>query len=399
MTLRNALHVALREACAAEPRGAAASQAVTTIRHALHVALREACAAGSRAADETVATVRPLRRARRTAQNLAWTVAWTIAWGGAILGFAHKAHAAPLTVAVSQGPVSLPIVVAQARGFFKDEGLDVRPVDCRSGRECVAQLAGGRADVATASELVVALGSVTQPELAMFGTISASSTQIKLVARRSATAAAGGGLAGLRVATPAGTSAQYFLDSWLVFHDIDPGRVRLVPRAPEQVTGALARGEADAAAVWEPYAGQALAALGAEGVELPSPRVYTQHFGLVADRRTLERRAPEMVQLLRALVRAQHLIEDEPQAVRALFAAQRGVSPEVAGAWMAEQDYRVRLDQSLVSTMESELRWARRVGLDSFGPGAAAVRASTVLHAIEPALLRQAAPDAVGLVR
>ena len=381
------------------------------MKNALHVVLREVCADGLResacAAPAPRAPSRvPLKlrfprvpRARRTLVGFAWMLAWTLAWGGAILGFAHKAQAAPLTLAVSEGPVALPVLVADARGFFKDEGLDVRQIDCRSGLECAQRLFDGQADVATVSELVVALNSGARPGIAMFGTISASSTQIKLVAHRAAAAAAGGGLAGLRVATPPGTSAQYFLDCWLVFNDVDPRRVKLVPRAPEQIPGALARGEVDAAAVWEPWAAQAVAALGADAVVLPSPRVYTQHFGLVADRGTLARREPELVGLLRALVRAQHDIADEPQAARALYAARRGVTPEIAGAWIAEQDYRVRLDQSLVTTMESELRWAARAGLEGFEPGRFGARSPALLRSIEPALLRQAAPDAVGLVR
>jgi NitT/TauT family transport system substrate-binding protein len=378
------------------------------MKNALHVVLREVCAEGPRAARATPAPAPRARQAlriprvprgRRAVVGLAWMVLWTLAWGGAILGFAHKAHAAPLTLAVSEGPVALPVLVADARGFFKDEGLDVRQVDCRSGLECAQRLFDGQADVATVSELVVALNSVARPGITLFGTISASSTQIRLVARRGATEAAGGGLAGLRVAAPPGTSAQYFLDCWLVFNDVDPRRIRFVPRTPEQIPGALARGEVDAAAIWEPWAAQAEAALGAEAVVLPSPRVYTQHFGLVADRGTLTRREPEMAGLLRALVRAQHFIADEPQAVRALYAARRDVTPEVAGAWIAQQDYRVRLDQSLVTTMESELRWAARAGIEGFEPGRLGSRAPALLHVIEPALLRQVAPDAVGLVR
>jgi NitT/TauT family transport system substrate-binding protein len=376
------------------------------MKNALHVVLREVCAEGPRdAAPPPAPRVRlALRaprapRARRAFVGLAWMLAWTLAWGGAILGFAHKAQAAPLTLAVSEGPVALPVLVADARGFFKDEGLDVHQIDCRSGLECAQRLFDGQADVATVSELVVALNSVARPGITLFGTISASSTQIKLVARRSAAAAAGGGLSGLRVATPPGTSAQYFLDCWLVFNDVDPRRVRLVPRAPEQIPGALARGEVDAAAIWEPWAAQAEAALGTDAVVLPSPRVYTQHFGLVADRGTLAHREPEMAGLLRALVHAQHYIADEPQAARALFAARHHVTPEVAGAWIAEQDYRVRLDQSLVTTMESELRWAARAGLEGFEPGRFGGRSPALLRVIEPALLRRVAPDAVGLVR
>jgi hypothetical protein len=61
---------------------------------------------------------------------------------------------------------------------------------------------------------------------------------------------------------------------------------------------------------------------------------------------------------------------------------------------MADQDFRVRLDQSLVTTMQSQGRWALQAGLD-IGGG----HGLDPLQAIAAGPLRQAAPDAVGLVQ
>jgi hypothetical protein len=54
--------------------------------------------------------------ARRALEGAAWAFAWTLVWGCALLMFAHRAQAAPLALAVSSGPISLPICVAEARG-------------------------------------------------------------------------------------------------------------------------------------------------------------------------------------------------------------------------------------------------------------------------------------------
>ena len=57
------------------------------------------------------------------------------------------------------------------------------------------------ADLATAAELVVTLGSFSRADLAIIATISASSHQIKLIARRSAGVTAPSQLRGKRVGT------------------------------------------------------------------------------------------------------------------------------------------------------------------------------------------------------
>jgi len=335
--------------------------------------------------------------ARRALVGIVWTLAWTMAWAGALALFAHRAHAQGLTLAVSDGPVSLPVYVAEARGLFRAEGLDLRTVACHSGRECWRMMADGRADVATASELQMALNHDARPDVAIVATISASAYQIKIVARRSAHVLETPQVRGKRIGTVAGTSAQYFLDSWLLFNDVDPSTVTMVPLAPDAVIGALERRQVDAVAIWEPLASGAAAALGADAVVFASPRVYTQHFNLVADRATIVRREPELVRLLRALAAAQRAIAADAAGAQAILAARLGVPAAIAASAMADEDYRVRLDQSLVTTMQSQLRWALAAGVASRPQSGG--RASDLLHAIEPGPLRKALPGAIGLVQ
>ena len=331
---------------------------------------------------------------RRALVGAAWVLAWTAAWGCALMLFASRAHAMPLTLAVSSGPVSLPIYVAQARGFFRDEGLELKLRECASGRECYQWLADGRVDVATAAELQVAAGAAAHRDLAIFATVSTSSYQIKLVARRSAQVVEAPQIRGKRVATVPGSSAQYFLDNWLVFNDIDPASVTVVGLAPDKLLPALEARSVDAIAIWEPLASAAALALGGDAVTFVSPRVYTQHFNLVSARAMLERRDADIDHLLRALQRAQRAIQAEPAAALALLAARLHVAPAMAATVMEGQDYRVRLDQSLVTTMQGEARWAARAnGSRAGGAGFDALRA------IAAAPLRRLDPSAVGLVQ
>jgi len=332
-----------------------------------------------------------LAATRRALVGAAWALGWMLAWGGALLMFAHRAQAAPLTLAVSSGPVSLPIYVAESRGFFKDESLDLRLRECASGRECYQWLADGRVDAATAAELIVATGSGAHPDLQIFATIDTSSYQIRLVARRSAKIAEAPQIRGKRIGTVPGSSAQYFLDNWLVFNDIDPDSVTIVPLAPDKLVNALQARSVDAIVIWEPLASAAALALGDDAVTFVSPRVYTQHFNLVSAHSTLERRGADIERLLRALVRAQDFIQAEPEAARALLARRLHLQPVLAATVMENQDYRVRLDQSLVTTMQSEARWTSRNG--------GARGAIDVQRAIDRAPLHRIDAAAVGLVQ
>lgn len=317
-------------------------------------------------------------------------------WLGAV------AQAQPLTIAVSRGPVSLPVLVADARQFFAQEGVDVRTLKCSSGRECLKLMSEGLADAATAAELAVVLASGERSELSIIATLSTSSHQIKLIARRSAGIQAPADLAGKRIGTVMGTSAQYFLVNWLLFHGIEPRKVSVQPVPPDQLATELASGRLDAIAIWEPLASGAMQDLRGDGLALPNPRVYLQHFSLVTTRKQLGQREDQLLRLLRALLRAQQFIADEPAKARQVLATRLGLSAAEAEQNFAEHDYRVRLDQSLANTLSAEARWATREGLlkpDAAAGPAPATGPGVTMQLVEPRLLLRAAPAAVTLVR
>jgi ABC-type nitrate/sulfonate/bicarbonate transport system substrate-binding protein len=315
----------------------------------------------------------------------------SIVVAGSLLGLS-SARADGLSLAVADGPVSLLIYVAQAEDYFRREGVVVQTKECSSGRACFQLLSEGSVDIATGAELLVTLNRTKRPELAIIATICTSSHQIKLVARRSGGIVIPKQLVNKRVGTVAGTSAQYFLDSWLLFHEIDPKQVSVVMFAPDQLVAALQRREVDAIAIWEPLASAALAALADDGLAMRNPRVYTQHFSLMTERRTIGARDADLGKFIRALIRAQDLIATDPSKARSILRARPGIDPSLAEVSLKENDYRLRLDQTLLTTMSSQTRWAVREGyIDS------RAKTDAAAEAVEPSLLRQAAPTAVTL--
>lgn len=298
-----------------------------------------------------------------------------------------------LRLAVSAGPVSLPVYVAEAQGYFRSEGADVKTLGCGSGKQCVEMLQQGQADAATAAELLVSLNSFTKADLSIVATLS-SSHQIRVVARRSAGVPQAQDLKGKRVGTVAGTSAEYYLDTWLLFQGVDRSHVKLVPLPADRVAAAMQNHEVDAIAIWEPIASTVADALKDDLATMPTPRVYTQHFALVTSRHKAAAVEAEIVKLLRALARASQLIAREPATATQILAARLHITDAQATAYLASHDYSLNLDQSLVSTMESQARWALRSGQAAKGGSAV-----NLLRAIEPGLLRIAVPGAVSLVQ
>ena len=102
------------------------------------------------------ATCRPAAR---------WRVAVALAL--AALPSAAAVAADTLRIAASRAPVSLPLYVAQQRGFFADEQLDVVISDCIGGTRCLRQWLDDKADLATTSEMPVVLQAFKSADVAI----------------------------------------------------------------------------------------------------------------------------------------------------------------------------------------------------------------------------------------
>lgn len=302
------------------------------------------------------------------------------------------AVAAELVIAVSRGPLSLPVHVAEAQGFFVAEGVQVRTQECFSGQRCIQQVFDGKAQLATVADLPLMFHSFERADFAVLATIATSPRDSKLVARKSSGIGAADDLVGKRVGAAKGSSAHYFLDAYLLFNGVDPARVTVVPLPPEQVGAALEHRQVDAVAVFEPHAWLALRSLGPDAIVLPGPRLYTTTFNLVADRRTVATRDDELVRVLRAIERAERFIREQPRAAQAIMKARLGLDQTFVDAAWRDYDYRLSLDQSLLSTMENQARWALREGHIS---GRKAV--PNFLNFMVPSPLRTTVPGAVTL--
>lgn len=304
------------------------------------------------------------------------------------------AQAAELVIATSRTPLSLPLFVADANGYFAAEGASVRLDECTGGQRCIRKLFEGAAALASTSDLPVMFNSFARSDFAIVATFVTSSSDLKLVARATSGIKTHADLQGKRIGTVKGASAHYFLDALLLFHDIDPQRVEIVNLRPEDTSEALRSRQVDAVAIWEPNAWTAMRTIGAVAVVLPSPRIYTESFNLVAHRAVLQEREPDVVRVLRALAQAQRFISTNPREAKDILKRRLGLNDEfVSWAW-SDLDFRLGLDQSLVTTLEAEARWAIREGHVPAGS-----RTPNYLQFVEPGPLRKALPGEGRILR
>ena len=314
-----------------------------------------------------------------------------LAWAALAWLAPSAAHAADaLRVAAQRAPVSLPLYVAQQRGFFADERLEVAITDCIGGARCLRQVLDDKADLATTSEMPVVLQAFAHADVAILATMVHANDNLKLIARKASGVTRSEQLDGRKVGVSAGTAAQYLLETHLLNVGVDPQHVTMVPLLAEDTVAALRSGRVDAVAVWEPFGYAALHGVDAVGLRLPLSGGYIESYNLVGRQAQFVRRDDAMVRLLRAVERAEEFIRDHPAEAQAILRAQLKLDQRFVDWVWGGLGFRLSLDQALLTTMEGEARWAQREGHVAEG---ARPNVLTLIHA---GPLKAVKPSAVG---
>ena len=270
--------------------------------------------------------------------------------------------AEPLRISVSQTPLSLPFFVADSLGYFAAEGLQLKINEVIGGHRTMQQLLDGTADLATSSEAVVMFNSFQHKDFAVIATFVISDNDVKIVTRADTGITSPQQLAGKRVGTVIGAASHYYLDTLLLLHGVDPKMVRLRNLQPEAMAEALKNRDVDAIAIWEPFPYKALRSV-SDAKMLAKSGAYRLNFNLIVHKKHLGVRDDDMVKLLRALNRAQHFINTQPRKAQAILRDHLQLDQAYIDWIWPHYNYQLTLDQSLITTLESEARWARQEGL------------------------------------
>lgn len=186
------------------------------------------------------------------------------ALGALVLGVAFAATAfaqAPekksITIAVGGKSLFyyLPLSVAERKGFFKDEGLEVEIPDFPGGSKALQALVGGSADlVSGAYEHTINMAAKKQPIKAVVLQLKYNSIVLLMPKDKAAHYRDGRDLKGLKIGVTApGSSTNMFVDVLLVKAGLKPSDVSIVGvGAGAGAVAAMEKGEIDALANLDP---------------------------------------------------------------------------------------------------------------------------------------------------
>lgn len=292
----------------------------------------------------------------------------------------------PVRLAYTPQPDCALVHLAAAKGYFLEEGVLLQPMVFGFGKQALAAVMEGKADLATSAETPFVFAALDGRPISLVASIFTSWKNNGIVARGVANPS---DLRGKRVAYTPGTTSEMFLDAFLMAHRMAVQDVTLVPLAPDEMPPALARGEVDAASTWNPTLKEAATGLGTAGRVFLDPYIYTETFILSGSRSYVNANQELVRRVLRALLKAEAFASLHPAEARTLMAAASKLNPELLRESWNESKFRVSLDHSLLLALEEESRWALRRKLAPQAP------MPNYLDYIDARPLREVKPEAV----
>lgn len=268
-----------------------------------------------------------------------------------------------LSIAVTRAPDSALVYIAQALGYFRDEGLEVTLQSEEFGRVALETMLQDKADLATVAETPIVLAVMSGKPLMVVSGIFSSNSNIGIVARKDRNIASPKDLAGKRVGAAAGTNGDYFRYAFLITQGVPMDAVEIINLKPSEMAGALQSGQVDAVSVWHPYLYLIGKTLGTDGITFHGGSIYTYTFNIAAAKHLVSTDPQALEAFLRGLKEAEQFAKQNPTQAIDIVASATQLDTDLLKELWGSFTFRLSLEQTLLIGMENQAKWAIKENL------------------------------------
>ncbi len=285
------------------------------------------------------------------------------------------------------------LYVALAKGYFRDEGLDVVLAPYPSGRDALKAAIAGKVDLATSYETPIVLQAIDGQDLAVLTSLHEATHNTALVARKNSGIESIEDLRGKRVGVTPKSTSHFLATSMIRSAGLGLRKVKFVSLEPGDMLRALKSETVDAVVTWNPHLIRIQNTLPPSQIKVFYSDDYVEMSMLVGLRSRVVAKGAPFTKLLRALFRAEQLEYDNPEEVVSIITRelgnQFGTAKEIS---VVSKSLRrgLKLNNVLLAIMQQEAEWYE--ALESSHPPLV-----DISHVLYPSLLEKVSYEAVTL--
>jgi NitT/TauT family transport system substrate-binding protein len=248
-------------------------------------------------------------------------------------------------------------VIAEKRGFFKREGLDVELRHFESGYRAVLAMLDNKIDVAESTVFPLVSTSFIRRDFRIFATVAIAGNDNMVIARTDRRIKQVKDLKGKRVGVMKGAFPEYVLDLMLLDAGLGPQDVRIVYDDMQNLPRRVGSGELDAVCLFGGWIDKAKQALEGSFVELHEEDLVRVTTVLSAKSEPLKRHPARFGSLLRSYILAEEYVKENPDgALKTMIDYFQFDGKNARDVWKPNL-FHVSLNQSLIKDLENMAGW------------------------------------------
>jgi NitT/TauT family transport system substrate-binding protein len=284
--------------------------------------------------------------------------------------------------------------IAENKGYFQEEGLNVKIEEFGSGRTALATMLNeGNLNMVTVAQTPVVFNSFERSDYVIIGTMVCSDKDVKVLVRRDKGIKNPSDLRGRKVGITKGSTGHFFLALFLAHNNLKLSEVETVDLEAPDLPDALAKGQVDAISAWEPHILNARKLLGKKALLLPSESIFREDFYFVAKRNFMENNPEILKNFLKAIKKGEQFIQKNREESISIVSQRLKLDKELTASIWSDFNFQLMLDQTILITLEDEARWVIREGLTN------KKEVPNYLDFIYPDALEEVKPEAVTIIR
>lgn len=248
----------------------------------------------------------------------------------------------------------LPLLIAHNKGFFKDEGLNVK----------INYLEAGRYDLDALVSDSVDLGMIVDTNVSYFGYTGNTSVVViatiqealgsAIIAKKSSGINKPEDLKGKRLALSPGTTSDTFANRFIKKYNLADSGLKIEKIQPLAISSAVISGNIDAASTWDPHIYNISKILGDDVIIFHDPEIYTS-YALLATRRDWASKNKEAVPaFLRAMKRASKFVNENKEEAQEIAARLINMDVDIVRNVWDFNKFEVSFDNGMIEEINKQ---------------------------------------------
>ena len=265
-----------------------------------------------------------------------------------------------ITLAAYAGDTGALVYIAEDRGYFEKNGLEVTIKGYGSGKACADALITGEADIATSADNVFVSNSFKHTDLRVLGTVATAQVK-ELVARKDKGITTISDLKGKKIGVTKKSGAEFQLGVFLTLNSISEEDVELVDLRPPEMMAAIASGDVDAVFVWDPYLYNIKKELGENVISWPGGEDF--YFLLLTKEDWLDKHPAATERFMKSILEAEDYIRANSEEAKKFTMDRFDYESDYMDYSWPQQKFTVVLEQAMLILFEDQARLRIEQGL------------------------------------